>query len=454
MDRKRPVDTHIGQRLKEYRQLRGMTVRELADAADVTPGQISHYEHGRDRISHERITEFARILRIKPNDLYQPPGSRLRRNHVRWRLTNFMAAVIAEAAALMSSWRKAAADNEATMVAAVAVAVGASAAAASDAGAGNHATKTAGHVSDDGRGGKIAHDSPVSATGKDTSAQSTPASANGDHSASPFKPNVDHHAIVDPGIKLDLIPTDHLLQHPADNLLHIPAQPDHGADPAHPHVDGNQSASADDSNAHPGKVPHDPPAPTARSSDLSGDDSAQPFKTNLDHHAVDDPETNSPSNSNNHPPLAQPDDGPHPADPPVDVSELPNFKFANNDSAHPGTVVPHDSPALTTLSSDPSGTHGPAAPALASTVNVPGTVLSDAALDKFIFVENVGHGTVAGHKPDMTEIDHTVPADIQHLLDTTHDTNAVSMLDPNHATAPQDMTKVQLPHHQGDFHFA
>jgi len=28
----------------------------------------------------------------------------------------------------------------------------------------------------------------------------------------------------------------------------------------------------------------------------------------------------------------------------------------------------------------------------------------------------------------------------------------VSALDPNHATAPQDMTKVQLPHHQGDFH--
>src|SRR5262245_29148478 len=113
-----------------------------------------------------------------------------------------------EAAALVSGGRKEAENNEATMVskatrvAAVAVAAGASAAAASDAGAGNHATKTAWHVSDDGRGGKIAHDSPVSATGKDTSAQSTPASANGDHSASPFKPTVDHHAIVDPGIKL------------------------------------------------------------------------------------------------------------------------------------------------------------------------------------------------------------------------------------------------------------
>src|SRR5262245_61349209 len=228
MARKSSIDTHIGQRLKEYRQHRGMTVRELADAAHVTPGQISRYEHGRDRISHERVTEFARILRIKSNDLYQLPGSRLRRNHVRWRLTNFMAAVIAEAAALMSSWRKAAADNEptmvneATMVAAVAVAVGASAAAASDAGAGNHATKTAWHVSDDGRGGKIAHDSPVSATGKDTSAQSTPASANGDHSASPFKSTVDHHAIVDPGIKLDLIPTHHLAAAPRRQLASYP----------------------------------------------------------------------------------------------------------------------------------------------------------------------------------------------------------------------------------------
>src|SRR5215469_3224081 len=560
IDRKSPVDKHIGQRLKEYRQHRGITVRELADAAHVTPGQISRYEHGRDRISHERVTEFARILRIKSNDLYQPPGSRLRRNHVRWRLTNFMAAVIAEAAALMSSWRKAAADNEATineatMVAAVAVAVGASAAAASDAGAGNHATKAAWHVSDDGGGGKIAHDSPVSATGKDTSAQSTPASANGDHSASPFKPTVDHHAIVDPGIKLDLIPTDHLLQHPADNLLHIPAQPDDGADPAHPYVDGNQSASADDGNAHPGKVPHDPPAPTARSSDLSADHSAQPFKTNFGQHPVDDPETNSPSNSNNRPlqqpadnslhtpaqhddngspavtdgahpgrgqvdgiesaspkladdgstnsgkldhhasadpdindqhpadnslhTLAQPDDGPHPADPPVDVGELPNFKFANNgsghpdigpdgahtahsqadvdqsdsfkfansDSAHPGTVVPHDSNTLTTLSSDSSGTHRPAAPNL----NVPGTVMSDAASDQFAFEK--GHDNVVDVKPDLIETDHAV-ADIQHLLHTAHDANAVGALDPNHTTAPHDMTKVQLPYHHGDFHFA
>jgi VCBS repeat-containing protein len=78
---------------------------------------------------------------------------------------------------------------------------------------------------------------------------------------------------------------------------------------------------------------------------------------------------------------------------------------------------------------------------------------SDPASDNFIFARTVGHDTVADHNSDVTEIDHTVPADIQHLLDTAHDTNAVGALGPNHATASQDMTNVQ-PHHQGDFHFA
>src|SRR5499433_4566216 len=191
---------------------------------------------------------------------------------------------------------------------------------------------------------------------------------------------------------------------------------------------------------------------------LSGnsDSSAFLFKTNLDH--ITDPEINFASNAKNH--LLQLDDdgtmtdGAHSAHPHSDVTQLANFKFADDGSAHPGAVVPHDSPILTALLSDSSGTHGPAAPALAKTFNVPGTVMSDAASDKFIFGKGFDHDTIADHKPDMTEIDHTVPAAIQHLLDIAHDTNAVSMLDPNHATAPQDMTKVQLPHHQGDFHFA
>ena len=49
MDRKRPVDTQIGQRLKEYRQHRGMTVRELADAALKRSGRIIEHRYPFDR---------------------------------------------------------------------------------------------------------------------------------------------------------------------------------------------------------------------------------------------------------------------------------------------------------------------------------------------------------------------------------------------------------------------
>jgi hypothetical protein len=77
--------------------------------------------------------------------------------------------------------------------------------------------------------------------------------------------------------------------------------------------------------------------------------------------------------------------------------------------------------------------------------------MSDAASDQFVFEK--GHDKVADVKPDMIETDHAV-AEIRHLLHTAHDANAVGALDPNHTTAPHDMTKVQLPHHHGDFHFA
>jgi hypothetical protein len=145
-------------------------------------------------------------------------------------------------------------------------------------------------------------------------------------------------------------------------------------------------------------------------------------------------------------------DGAHPAHAQVDVAQLPSFKFADNDSAHPGTI-PNDPAALTAPSSDSSGAHGPAASALAKPSDIPGAVMS-AAPDQFVFADKADHGLATDHKSDMTEIDHPVPADIQQILDTAHAANAVSPLDPNHATAPQDMTKVQLPHHHGDFHFA
>src|SRR5262245_8520440 len=310
MDRKSPVDIHIGQRLKEYRQHRGMTVRELADAAHVTPGQISRYEHGRDRISHERVTEFARILRIKSNDLYQPPGSRLRRNHVRWRLTNFMAAVIAEAAALMSSRRKAAADNEATMVAAVAVAVGASAAAASDAGAGEKSSLT-------------------------TSADDTAVDISGSLSSAALKFNPIWHGmaetvtdkeriiVVEGKLEISGAVSETIFRADAETTLQLDASDAanallimDGANTDTINLPGHYTINAAESQGRGGKVAYDPPMsaageqasaqstsaenrfivsnplPFTETASGNKDHSAFQFKPSMDHHAVTDSKIN------------------------------------------------------------------------------------------------------------------------------------------------------------------
>ena len=118
----------------------------------------------------------------------------------------------------------------------------------------------------------------------------------------------------------------------------------------------------------------------------------------------------------------------HPAHPHSDVNQFASFKFADEGSADSGHLAhPHFDNA-----------------------KVPGTVINDAASDQFVFEK--GHDKVAHVKPDMIETEHAV-ADIGHLLHSAHDANAVGALNPNHGTAPQDMTKVQLPHHDGDFHF-
>jgi hypothetical protein len=402
---------------------------------------------------------------------------------------------------------------------------------------GSYTIKTAWHFSDDGRGGKSIQDPSVSATGEDTPAQSasadndfsvsspfaatlggngggpyaplsTPSLAlppqsaapyipppinnpsgqinqlnqsfpphsafpfkpnldhhamaqssdlSGEHSAHPSKPNSDHHASADP--ETSDTAKDHLPQHAADNLPHGPAQHAdngpptviEGAHPAHPHFDNFKFA--DDDSAHTGKVPHDPP--TALSSDLSGEHSAHPSKPNSDHHPSANPETSDTAKDL----LQHAADNLHHGPAQLANNGLlggtdDSFKFADNDSAHPGPI-PHDPPPLTAPSGDLSGNHGPAAPALPQTFDVPGAEMSGAAPnDQFIFGKDFGHDAIADVKSDMIEIDPTTIAEIQQLLDIAHDSNAVSPLDPHYAMAQQDVIKAQLPQPPGEFHFA
>src|SRR5262249_7397920 len=271
-----------------------------------------------------------------------------------------------------------------------------------------------------------------------------------------------------------------------------------GVHPAHGQGDRSEPASlksADNGSAH--------------SAHATGEGTSLPLApANNGHHPVADPEINLASIVPNQPPEhpadnlaptpAQLDDGPHPADPPVDLNELPSFKFANNgsghvdtrpdgahpsdpqvyrnqlkfadngsghpdtgpDGAHPADpqgdsfkLANNDPPALTAPSSGSSGTYDPAAPASAKPSDVPGTVMS-AAPDQFVFEKNAGHGPAADHKSDITDIDQPVSADIQHVLNTAHETNAVSPPDPSPAHALQDMANAQAPHHQDAFHFA
>jgi hypothetical protein len=100
-----------------------------------------------------------------------------------------------------------------------------------------------------------------------------------------------------------------------------------------------------------------------------------------------------------------------------------------------------------------SGTHGPAAPTLANTFDVPDAEMSPTP-DQFIFAGKAGHDPVADHKPDVIEIDHPLPRDVQQLLDIAHETNPGSTPDPHHAIAPQDTANVQAPYHNDAFHLA
>jgi hypothetical protein len=74
------------------------------------------------------------------------------------------------------------------------------------------------------------------------------------------------------------------------------------------------------------------------------------------------------------------------------------------------------------------------------------------APDQFVFADKAG--PVADHKPDITDIDHPVPADIQQVLDTAHGANAVSPPDPGHGNALPETANVHAQYHADAFHFA
>lgn len=60
----RPVDVHVGQRLRQRRTLLGMSQERLGEAVNLTFQQIQKYERGANRIGASRLYQLANVLDV------------------------------------------------------------------------------------------------------------------------------------------------------------------------------------------------------------------------------------------------------------------------------------------------------------------------------------------------------------------------------------------------------
>ena len=58
------VDTHVGQRIRDKRNERGMSQTEVANALGVTFQQVQKYERGTNRVGASRLFDLSRILNV------------------------------------------------------------------------------------------------------------------------------------------------------------------------------------------------------------------------------------------------------------------------------------------------------------------------------------------------------------------------------------------------------
>jgi transcriptional regulator with XRE-family HTH domain len=59
-----PVDTHVGKKLRQRRNLLNVSQQDLAERVGITFQQVQKYEHGVNRVSSSRLYEFAQVLEV------------------------------------------------------------------------------------------------------------------------------------------------------------------------------------------------------------------------------------------------------------------------------------------------------------------------------------------------------------------------------------------------------
>jgi transcriptional regulator with XRE-family HTH domain len=74
--RARPVDIHVGARVRLKRQMLGMSQTELGDAVGITFQQIQKYEKGSNRIGSSRLQQLADTLDVPVSYFFEGlPGN-------------------------------------------------------------------------------------------------------------------------------------------------------------------------------------------------------------------------------------------------------------------------------------------------------------------------------------------------------------------------------------------
>ena len=61
---KHPVDSHVGQRVRQRRWLLGMTQQQLAEKVGIKFQQIQKYETGANRISSSRLWDISEVMDV------------------------------------------------------------------------------------------------------------------------------------------------------------------------------------------------------------------------------------------------------------------------------------------------------------------------------------------------------------------------------------------------------
>jgi transcriptional regulator with XRE-family HTH domain len=61
----------LGEKVKFYRKLAGLTQEKLAEKADLAPSYVSDVERGRENVSTDTLARITKALGIKFEDLFK-----------------------------------------------------------------------------------------------------------------------------------------------------------------------------------------------------------------------------------------------------------------------------------------------------------------------------------------------------------------------------------------------